>query len=112
MEAMSVVEVLKLVGQGGFPVLFALLILGLGYLVVKLGPQFLSAWNGQNAAISALASAVAANTAKLESIQVTLEAMRRRADSMAEDMAENRAANTGSHPNITVEEAGRVLRKK
>jgi len=112
---MSVVEILKLVGQGGFPVLFALLLMGLGWMGVKLGPQVFGAWTSMITAINELKTAIvtaigeqnariAALTAKLESMQNTLEAMRAQDVTATANAAAAAAVATGSHSVVTGED--------
>jgi hypothetical protein len=115
---MSVLEVLKLVGQGGFPVLFALLLMGLGWMGVKLGPQVLTAWSNMISAINELKTAlvssigeqnvrIAALTTKLDSVERTLEAMRQQDVNTALAAA---AATTGAHGTVSSEEAERLVK--
>lgn len=105
METMSFVEILKLVGQGGFPVLFALLLLGLGYLVIKLGPSFLSAWNTQTNEISSL-------KAKVDSMQAILLAMQANDVNTAKDVAVIKADATGNHSAVSSDDADRATRRR
>ena len=113
MENMSFIEIAKLVGQGGFPVLFAFLLMGLGWMGVKLGPQMFGAWTSMINAINELKTAfvtaigeqnarIAALTAKLDAVQGTLEAMRQ------QDVATAVAAATGSHSAVSNDEAERL----
>jgi len=124
---MSIIEILKIVGQGGFPVLFALLLIGLGWVAVKLGPQVFGAWTSMIGAINDLKTAmvtsigdlkttmvtaigelsakIAVNSAKIDAMQTTLEAMRKNAAETAEDVA---ALATGKHNAVSEAEAERV----
>jgi cobalamin-dependent methionine synthase I len=115
METMSFVEIAKLIGQGGFPVLFAFLLMGLGWMGVKLGPQVLGAWTSMITAINELKMSIvaynveqnarnAALTAKLDSMERTLEAMRQQ--DVAAAVAS--AAATGSHSTVSNDEAERL----
>lgn len=115
MENMSFIEIAKLVGQGGFPVLFAFLLMGLGWMGVKLGPQMFGAWTSMINAINELKTAfvtaigeqnarIVALTAKLDAVQVTLEAMRQQ--DVAAAVAT--AAATGSHSAVSNDEAERL----
>jgi hypothetical protein len=124
---MSIVEVLKIVGQGGFPVLFALMLMGLAWIAAKLGPQVLGAWTGLIAAINdlktamvtsvsdlkttivtELSSKIAAQSAKIDSMERTLEAMRKNAADTAEDIA---VLATGKHQASSGEDPERVIPK-
>jgi len=118
----SVVEILKLVGQGGFPVLFALLLMGLGWMGVKLGPQVFGAWTSMITAINELKTAmvtaigeqntrIAALTAKLDSVERALEAMRQQdVNTAVTTAAAVAAAASGAHGALSSEDAERIAK--
>ena len=102
-------EILKVVGQGGFPVLFALMLIGIFWLVKAFGPQVLVAWYKRIESEDARNVAIVAALGRLEA---KLDAVLKQSE-LAEDVAEIKGAlGTGGHAAVSSDDAARALERK